>query len=93
VEFVTIYNTGGVPSLQLFRKVLERRAPKTLPEIERLVAPQPLGQGTVAKNIANELLDASAEAHREAVGRKPCQSSCACVSGPRILDYGAVSPK
>jgi hypothetical protein len=69
VGFVTIYNTGGVPTLQLFRKVLERRAPRTLPEIERLVAPQPLGQGTVAKNVSNELLDALAEAHREAAGR------------------------
>jgi hypothetical protein len=69
VEFVTIYNTGGVPSLKVFRKVLERRAPKTLAEIERLVAPQPLGQGTVAKNISKELLDALSEAHREAAGR------------------------
>jgi hypothetical protein len=42
VGFVTTHNTGGVPSLQLFRKVLERRAPETLPEIERLVAPSRL---------------------------------------------------
>jgi hypothetical protein len=69
VGFVTIYNTGGVPSLQLFRKVFERRAPKTLPEIERLVAPQSLGQGTVAKNISNELLEALAAAQRETAGR------------------------
>jgi hypothetical protein len=71
VGLVTIYNSGGTPSLQLFRKVLERRAPKTLPTIERLVAPQSLGQGTLAKNITDELLEALAEAHREAVGRGP----------------------
>jgi len=64
VGLVTIYNSGGTPSLQLFRKVLERRAPKTLPEIERIVAPQPLGQGTLAKNITDELLETLTEAHR-----------------------------
>jgi hypothetical protein len=69
VGLVTVYNTGGTLSLQLFRKVIERRAPKTLPEIERLLAPQPLGQGTVAKNVSDELLEALTRAHREATGR------------------------
>ena len=70
VGMATVDNRNGVPSLQLFRKVIERRASGSLSEIERLLAPQALGQGTVARNVTEELLAAVTRAYPEAAGRE-----------------------
>jgi hypothetical protein len=69
VGLVTIYNYNGSPSFQVWRRVLERRSPNSLATIERLVAPEPLGQGTTIRNTTDELLNALAGAYREAAGR------------------------
>jgi hypothetical protein len=68
VGLVTIYNYNGTPSLQVFRRVFERRSPKALAKIEGLIAPETLGQGTTIRNISNELLETLTDAYREAVG-------------------------
>jgi hypothetical protein len=69
VGLVTIYNYNGTPSLQFFRKVFERRSPKAVTKVEGLVAPDVLGQGTTVRNITDGLLNAVADAYREAAGR------------------------
>lgn len=68
VGLVTIYNYNGTPSLQVFRRVFERRSPKVLARVEGLIAPEALGQGTTVRNITDELLDALSDAYREAAG-------------------------
>jgi hypothetical protein len=68
VGLVTIYNYNGTPSLQVFRRVFERRSPKTLTRVEGLIAPDTLGQGTTIRNITDGLLDALTDAYREAAG-------------------------
>jgi hypothetical protein len=62
---VTIYNNSGTASLQFWRSVFERRAPENLPRVEQ-VAPVRVGQGTVAYEISDELLQALTGAYREA---------------------------
>ena len=62
---MTIWNDNGA-YLQLWRSVFERQAPTTLPQVERLVAPGKVGQGTYALAITKELLDVLTEAYREA---------------------------
>ncbi len=62
---VTVYNYGGTPSLQFWRGVFERRAPESLPRVER-AAPVPVRHGNVAYEISEELLEALTEAYREA---------------------------
>jgi hypothetical protein len=68
VGLVTIYNYHGTPSVQVFRRVFERRSPKALAKVEGLIAPELIGQGTTVRNITDELLDALADADREAAG-------------------------
>jgi hypothetical protein len=69
VGLVTIYNYNGMPSLQVWRGVFERRTPKNLAKIEGLVAPETLGQGTTVRNITDQLLGALTDAYREAAGQ------------------------
>jgi hypothetical protein len=45
---VTIWNEGGA-YLQFWRSVFERRAPKSLPLVERIIAPLKIGQGNTTK--------------------------------------------
>ena len=68
VGLVTIYNYNGTPSLQVFRRVFERRAPNGLARVEGLIAPEAIGQGTTVRNVTDELLDALSDAYREAGG-------------------------
>lgn len=65
VGLVTIWNENG-GYLQFWRSVFERRAPASLPRVEALIAPTPVGQGTVTHIITSELLDALTSAYREA---------------------------
>lgn len=67
VGLVTLWSYGGI-SLQFWRSVFERRAPASLPIIERIIAPARVGQGTSTKDITEGLLDALTEAYREAAG-------------------------
>lgn len=55
VGLVTIWNEKG-GYLQLWRSVFERRAPKTLPRIEELLAPVKVGQGNTTREVSDELL-------------------------------------
>ena len=65
VGLVTIWNSDGA-HLQLWRSVLERRAPNNLPLIERIIAPVKVGQGSYAPVLTDTLLDALTRAYREA---------------------------
>jgi triosephosphate isomerase len=53
--------------LQFWRSVFERRAPKSLPQIEQTITP--IKQGKYTSEISDELLEALAAAYKEAVGR------------------------
>lgn len=63
---VTVANDGR-GCLWTWRSVFERRAPLMLPRIEELVAPIAIKQGSVVRNISDELLEALTSAYREAV--------------------------
>lgn len=63
---VTVYNSQNGTYLQFWRKVIERRAPTSLPRVERAAAPAKVGQGSTTWNISDELLDALTGAYREA---------------------------
>ena len=65
---VTIWNEGGA-YLQFWRSVFERRAPETLPRVERLASVQ-IGQGNTTREVSDELLEAIADAYREAASGK-----------------------
>jgi hypothetical protein len=67
VGLVTIYNYNGASSLQVFRRVFERRSPNALANVEGLIAPETLGQGTTVRNVTDQLLGALADAYREAI--------------------------
>ncbi len=62
---VTVWNDSGA-YIQFSRSVFERRAPKSLPHIEALIAPVRLGQGTTTRDITPELLEALTAAYHEA---------------------------
>lgn len=66
---VTIFNTGQTPSLYAWRGVFERRAPKSLADIEQRT-PDKIGQGTWIPTT-DEILDALTAAYREATGPPP----------------------
>jgi alkylated DNA nucleotide flippase Atl1 len=63
---VTIWNDSGGASLQLWRSVFEKKAPTSIPVIESLIAPLQVGQGNTTRDVSDELLDALAEAYRQA---------------------------
>jgi hypothetical protein len=65
---VTIWNDSGA-YLQFWRSVFERRAPGSLPRVEQ-VAPVRVGQGNTTREVSDELLEALAEAYREAASGK-----------------------
>jgi hypothetical protein len=65
---ITIWNDGGA-TLQYWRSVFERRAPKSLPRVER-VAPVKIGQGNTSREVTDELLEALTDAYREAASGK-----------------------
>jgi hypothetical protein len=68
VGIVTIYNErrpNGV-YLQFWRSVIERRAPGSLSRIQHLAAPAKVGQGTITREITDDLLQAVTDAYREA---------------------------
>lgn len=67
---VTIYNDYGTAYLQFWRSVFERRAPESLPEIEKIIHPVSVSQGNTTREISDELLEALTDAYREAVSGK-----------------------
>lgn len=65
---ISIWNErGGV--IQFWRSVFERRAPQTLLELERFVAPAEIRQGNNCRKINDQLLAILAKAYCEANGR------------------------
>lgn len=67
VGLVSIYNINGKASLQLWRSVFTRRAPKSLNHVEQIIGE--IGQGTHTREFGDELLNALTLAYREAAGR------------------------
>ena len=69
--FSVLLNDSQSPNqfMTLNRTVIERRAPKSLPRIEAVVAPVKVGRGTAAR-ATPELIEALAEAYREAAGKE-----------------------
>jgi hypothetical protein len=66
VGLVTISSAWST-NLGVWRSVFERRAPSSLPVVEALVAPRPVGQGT-GVDVSAELLAALTKAYEEATG-------------------------
>ena len=71
VGLVTIWNEGGA-SLQLWRSVFERRAPKSLPRVEQ-AASMSIGQGNTTREVSDELLEVLTDAYREAASGRVSQ--------------------
>jgi len=68
--FCTIWNDNGA-YLSLWRTVFEREAPRSLVKIEQILG-APIGQGTTAKPLTDELLESVRAAYQEtqAAGKK-----------------------
>jgi hypothetical protein len=64
---VSSYNNKGTASMQFWRSVFERRAPKSLARIEKSL--MAIKRGNTTHEISDELLEALTEAYKEAVGR------------------------
>ncbi len=62
---VSIYNTNGIASLQFWRSVFERRAPRSLARVESIT---PIKKGNRTSEVSEELLDALTMAYKEATG-------------------------
>lgn len=62
---VSIYNNHGSASIQFWRSVFERRAPRALAAIEALNLP--IKQGNTSNNVSDSLLEILTEAYHEAV--------------------------
>lgn len=67
VGLVSIYNQKGA-SITLYRSVFEKRAPGSIAHVEQALAPKMLGQGNSTADISQGLLNALADAYREAKG-------------------------
>ena len=61
---VTIWNDNQQPSVQVWRTVFERRAPRALESVERIIEPDRIGQGnTLKEEITPEILEALTQAY------------------------------
>lgn len=67
---VAIGNEGGKPYIQFWRTRLESRAPQSINEIERLIAPKKIGQGSTIRDISTEMLASLKRAYEEAVAEQ-----------------------
>jgi hypothetical protein len=76
----SVYNERGLPSLQFWRSVFERRAPESLPRVEQ-AAPVQVGQGNTTYEADDLLLEALTDAYMEAASGK--------ISGKFEADPGA----
>lgn len=65
VGLITIWNENGA-YIQFWRSVFERKAPATLPELEKLIAPDTVRQGNTMRDFDDSLLEVIACAYREA---------------------------
>jgi hypothetical protein len=65
VGLVTIWNDNGA-YLSFWRTVFERRAPRSIERVERLIAPLQIGTGNTVRAFDDELLAALTDAYREA---------------------------
>ena len=66
VGLVTIWFSDDGGYFQFWRSVFERRAPTALPLVEAVMAPATVGQGTITRDVTEELLEALTDAYREA---------------------------
>jgi hypothetical protein len=63
---VSIYCDNGSASMQFWRSVFERRAPRSIPAVEAALGTE-LEQGNATRQFAEPLLQALTQAYREAV--------------------------
>jgi hypothetical protein len=66
VGLATIWNDGRRARVQLWRRVFERRAPRSIEAVEKILDPTPFGQGTWTDNTSDALLEALRHAYEEA---------------------------
>lgn len=66
-SLVSIWHETG-SAVSPYRSVFQRLAPLSMPRVEKLLAPQTLGQGNNVRNLSDEVLKAIADAYREANG-------------------------
>jgi hypothetical protein len=67
ISTVYYYGERG-PLIRVWRSVIERAAPRSLPHLGAIVHPDVIGKGTVL-TITDALLEALTDAYREAAGR------------------------
>ncbi|MCE2453817.1 MAG: hypothetical protein J4F48_13625 [Nitrospinae bacterium] len=65
---ITIWNEKQRPSIQVWRSMFKRHAPKALESVERIIEPDRIGQGNTLKEITPEILEALTRAYQEANG-------------------------
>jgi hypothetical protein len=70
VGLATVWELGG-GTISVWRKVFERRAPRSLEALERLIDPVQVKQGNTLPAVNPEVLAALTDAYREAVGQPP----------------------
>lgn len=66
-SLVSIWHETGA-SLSPYKSVFQRLAPRAMERVEMLLTPQKLGQGNIVRNVSDDVLDAIADAYREATG-------------------------
>jgi hypothetical protein len=66
VGLVTVFYDNSGAYLSLWRSVFERRAPKSLERLEKLIAPTPVGKGNSVRSISDDVLDELTSSYREA---------------------------
>lgn len=62
---VTGWNDSGRASVSFWRSVFERKAPSFIARMENMIG-GPIGQGTITRDISNDLLELLTEAYKEA---------------------------
>lgn len=67
VGLVTVWHDNRGGYVQFWRSVFERRAPAAIERVEEAAAPATVGQGTITREITDDLLAVLTDAYREAV--------------------------
>lgn len=66
---VTLWNEKAMAWVSPWRSVFQRRAPRALEGLDKLLGPEAIGQGNYLKRIDDEVLGLITAAYREATGR------------------------
>jgi hypothetical protein len=87
---VTIWNDRGA-YISLWRSVFERRAPASIDRVERLLGVA-IGSGNTTRDLRDEVLEALADAYREAVHGQPPTHATSSTSESQMPTSNVASP-